>query len=79
MKREYPALYRAISVWIATPLIGCSAIIYALGAISGPAGEAYRTGLAVFGVTAGLSGVCFAMAAVPGVKTGVDPLCRTGC
>jgi hypothetical protein len=62
MKREFPVLYEKVSVWIATPLLGLATMFYAQRAIIGPALEIYSTGMAAFGVTAGLSAVCFQMA-----------------
>ena len=62
MKREFPVLYEKGSVWIAIPLLGLATMFYAQRAIIGPALEIYSTGMAAFGVTAGLSAVCFQMA-----------------
>lgn len=61
MKREFPAIYEAVSVWVATPLLGFSTLVYAMSAITNPASEVYPTGVAAFGVTAALSGICFTM------------------
>ncbi len=59
MKPEYPELYAKASMLVATPLIGLVAIFYVASAISQPASEVYGIGMAAFGVTAGLSAICF--------------------
>lgn len=46
------------------PLLAGTTIAYVHGAITRPAGDVYPLGMAAFGVTAALSGVCFAMAPV---------------
>lgn len=61
MKREFPVLYKAASVWIATPLLGLSTLFYAQRAITQTASEVYPVGMAAFGVTAALSAICFTM------------------
>lgn len=65
MKKEFPVLWEKVSVWIAVPLVYFWAIVYAQRAIGYPASEVYAVGMAAFGVTAGLSAVCFAMAVAP--------------
>lgn len=65
MKKEFPVLWEKVSVWIAMPLVYFWAIVYAQRAIAYPASEVYTVGMAAFGVTAGLSAVCFAMAVAP--------------
>lgn len=64
MKREFPALYEAASVWIATPLLGFSMFFYAHRAITQAASDVYPVGIAALGVTAALSGICFTMVPV---------------
>ena len=65
MKREFPVLFAKASTWIATPLLGLVTINYALRVINQRGSEVYPVGVAAFGVTAALSGLCFAVAAVP--------------
>jgi hypothetical protein len=67
--KEFPTLYKNVSVWIVTPLIYIWTLFYVQNAIKLPATEIYSVGMAAFGITAGLSGVCFAMASVPRVTT----------
>jgi len=64
MKREFPALYAAVSIWIATPLLGFWTVFYAQRAVTQTANEVYPTGMAAFGVTAALSAICFSMVPV---------------
>lgn len=61
MKREFPVLYERVSVWIATPLLAFGTMFYTTSALSQPASAVYPVGMAAFGVTAALSGICFTM------------------
>jgi hypothetical protein len=64
MKREFPILFEKGSVWIATPLAWIAAVAYIQKAFERPTPEAYAVGITAFGITAALSGICFAMAPV---------------
>ena len=64
MKREFPILFAKASTVIATPLLGLVTINYALHLINQRGSEVYPVSVAAFGVTAALSGLCFAVAAV---------------
>lgn len=66
---KYPTPHKNISKWIVTPLIYIWTLLYVQDAIQLPATEIYTVGMSAFGITAGLSGVCFAMASVPRVTT----------
>jgi len=64
MKREFPILYEKASVWIAIPFLWVAAVFYAQKLYQQPTPETYSVGITAFGVTAALSGICFAMAPV---------------
>lgn len=61
MRREFPILYKVVSVWLAVPLLGFSTYFYVARAIHLPANEIYSVCLTALGVTAALSGICFTM------------------
>jgi hypothetical protein len=67
MKPVFPVLYAKASTIVATPLIGLVAFFYVARAITQPASDVYGIGMAAFGVTAGLSAICFSVPeTVPG-------------
>ena len=68
MRREFPSLYARISNWVATPLIIVTAIVYLGRALEKPASDFFPIGLAAFGLTAGLAGLCFTM--TPSIRAG---------
>lgn len=76
MKREYPVFYEKISLWFVSPLIALWLCVYVQHMVYASATEAYTVGVGAFGMTAGLSGVCFAMAAV--TDSSKWPACYAG-
>lgn len=62
MKREFPVLFAKASTVVATPILVLTTISYVQRAISQPASEIYSMALTAFGVTIGLSGICFTAA-----------------
>lgn len=59
IRPEFPALWAAVSMWVATPLIMILGVLYVSRGWIKPTGDVYGMGMAVFGVTAALSGICF--------------------
>ena len=58
MKPELPVLNAKASMVVATPLILVMTFSYVSRAINQPAANVYAVGMAAFGVTAALSGIC---------------------
>ena len=71
MKPEFPMLNAKVSMYVATPLIACTGIFIVSNAFSIPATEFYPMVFSAFGVTIALSGICFALAALPLKKSKV--------
>ena len=61
MKKEFPVLYSKASLWIATPIIIISAIIYSQKLITLSISEIYPLVISIFGISAALSGICYSM------------------
>ena len=61
---EFPTLHAKISMWIATPLILFSAIIYAQRVIVNPASQIVTHCLSIVGVTLAFSAICAQLASV---------------
>lgn len=61
MKPEFPILFAKASTIIAAPLVLITLSFYVTHAIILPASEVFPMAIAVFGITAALSGVCFTM------------------
>jgi hypothetical protein len=72
MKAEFPAFQSKVCTILAIPIIGISVSFFNYFAVFKPSENVYTLAITFFGVTAGLSGLCFAMSPT---KTG-EPLIR---
>jgi hypothetical protein len=68
MKREFPAIYKMVSVSIATPLLGFATLVYLQHGIREPASSAFPVGITAVGLSLGLAAACFTMSPM-GVNT----------